>query len=93
MKSLQLRTGIALAVFLAAAGYFLWQERSAHVALAITHLPYLLILLCPLMHVFMHHGHGHQRLPSPDRHGENDLSGMVRQTRFQRLSVNSAKRF
>jgi hypothetical protein len=23
-------------------------------------LPYLLFLSCPLMHLFMHHGHGHQ---------------------------------
>ncbi|WP_447274122.1 DUF2933 domain-containing protein [Burkholderia sola] len=22
-------------------------------------LPYLLLLSCPLMHLFMHHGHGH----------------------------------
>jgi hypothetical protein len=22
-------------------------------------LPYLILLACPLMHLFMHHGHGH----------------------------------
>ena len=59
MKSLNLKTVIAFTVFLAVAGYFLWQEHSAHIALAVPYLPYLLILLCPLMHVFMHHGHAH----------------------------------
>lgn len=41
--------------FLAVAGFFLFTEHRAH-ALGI--LPYLLLLACPLMHLFMHHGHG-----------------------------------
>ena len=41
--------------FLAVAGSFLFTEHRAHV-LGI--LPYLLLLACPLMHLFMHHGHG-----------------------------------
>jgi hypothetical protein len=41
--------------FLAVAGFFLFTEHRAHV-LGI--LPYLLLLACPLMHLFMHHGHG-----------------------------------
>ncbi|MDE2185051.1 MAG: DUF2933 domain-containing protein [Alphaproteobacteria bacterium] len=45
-------------VFLAIAGYFLVTEHSAHLALAVPYLPWLLLLACPLMHVFMHHGHG-----------------------------------
>lgn len=36
-------------------GYFLLTEHLAHVIQA---LPWLLILACPLMHIFMHHGHG-----------------------------------
>lgn len=40
--------------FLAVAGFFLFTEHRAHV-LGI--LPYLLLLACPLMHLFMHHGH------------------------------------
>jgi len=59
MSNLNFKSAIALAVFLGVAGYFLWQEHSAHIAMAIPYLPYLLILLCPLMHIFMHHGHGH----------------------------------
>jgi hypothetical protein len=35
--------------------YFLLTEHLAHV---IYFLPLLLLLACPLMHVFMHHGHG-----------------------------------
>lgn len=46
----------ALAGFLAVAGFFLWAEHRAHL-LGI--LPYLLILACPLMHIFHHGGHGH----------------------------------
>ena len=41
--------------FLLIAGFFLFTEHRAHL-LGI--LPYLLILACPLMHLF-HHGHGH----------------------------------
>jgi hypothetical protein len=45
------------AVFLAfcvVAAVFLIYEHTAHV---LGVLPYLLLLACPLMHVFMHHGH------------------------------------
>ncbi|MDH4581590.1 DUF2933 domain-containing protein [Pseudomonas sp. BN415] len=40
------------------AGFFLLTEHRAHV-LGI--LPYLLLAACPLMHLFMHHGHGGHR--------------------------------
>lgn len=43
-----------LVAFLAIAAFFLFAEHRAHV-LGI--LPYLLLLACPLMHLFMHHGH------------------------------------
>lgn len=43
--------------FMAIAAFFLWTEHRAHV-LGI--LPYLIFLVCPLMHLFHHHGHGHQ---------------------------------
>jgi hypothetical protein len=49
------RYGIGLLVLGAIAGYFLLTEHLAHVVGA---LPLLLLLACPLMHVFMHHGHG-----------------------------------
>jgi hypothetical protein len=52
------RAGLALVGFLVIAGYFLVTEHRAHVAGA---LPWLLLLACPLMHLFMHHGHGGHR--------------------------------
>jgi len=49
------RYAIGLIVIGAVAGYFLLTEHRAHFFGA---LPFLLLLACPLMHVFMHHGHG-----------------------------------
>ncbi len=41
--------------FLAIAAFFLLTEHRAHVFGV---LPFLLLLACPLMHMFMHRGHG-----------------------------------
>lgn len=49
------RYAIGLVVVGTIAGYFLLTEHLAHVVGA---LPLLLLLACPLMHIFMHHGHG-----------------------------------
>ena len=49
------RTGIVLVVFLAIAAFYLFTEHRAHLFGV---LPWLLLLACPLMHVFMHRGHG-----------------------------------
>lgn len=49
------RYALGLIVIGAVAGYFLLTEHLAHIGGA---LPFLLLLSCPLMHVFMHHGHG-----------------------------------
>jgi hypothetical protein len=48
--------GLALLVALTAAGFYLLTEHTAHVFGV---LPFLFLLACPLMHVFMHRGHGH----------------------------------
>lgn len=50
------RYALGLFVLGAIAAYILLTEHRAHVLGA---LPYLLLLACPLMHIFMHHGHGH----------------------------------
>lgn len=50
------RTNWALIVFLLIAGFFLFTEHRAHF---LGVLPLLLLLACPLLHVFMHGGHGH----------------------------------
>ncbi len=52
-----MRIKFALVVFLAIAGFFLVTEHSAHLALAIPYLPWLL-LACPLLHFIVPHGHG-----------------------------------
>ncbi len=43
--------GVAVAVL----SFYLWSEHRAHLLGA---LPWLLILSCPLLHMFMHRGHG-----------------------------------
>jgi hypothetical protein len=49
------RAGLALLAFAAIAAFFLVTEHTAHVFGV---LPYALLLLCPLLHLFMHGGHG-----------------------------------
>lgn len=58
--------------FAAMALVLLWEEHSAHILGA---LPYLFLLACPLMHVFMHRGHvGHHRHEPPGR-GPRETTG------------------
>ena len=47
--------GIAALTFIAAATYFLLIEHRQHV---VQFLPYIILLLCPLMHFLMHGSHG-----------------------------------
>lgn len=57
-----------LIAFLAIVGFFLFTEHRAHLFGA---LPFLLLLACPLMHLFMHHGHGeHGAHGSHDEHSK-----------------------
>ena len=49
------RYAVGLLVMGAVAAYFLLSEHRAHFFGV---LPFLLLLACPLMHVFMHGGHG-----------------------------------
>ncbi len=58
------KAGLVLAGFLLIGLFFLLSEHRAHV---FGILPYLLILACPLMHLFMHRGHGGH---GSHRHGE-----------------------
>jgi len=64
------KSGIVLIGFLIVAGFFLLTEHTAHV---FGGLPYLLILACPLMHFFHHHGgHGHHGKDGNDAHHHDD---------------------
>ena len=51
---------LVLVGFLIVVAYFLATEHRAHLVGALYYLPFLLLLACPLMHIFMHSGHsGH----------------------------------
>lgn len=76
---------IVLFGFLAVAGFFLILEHRAHL---LGWLPFAIILLCPLMHIFMHgshrgHGGGHG---GHDGHGPSasdaDTSRSSRQRQY-----------
>lgn len=55
------RSNWVLLGFLAIAGFFLLTEHRAHV---LGLLPFLLLLACPLLHLFHHRGHGgHSKAP------------------------------
>lgn len=63
--------------FIAVAAFFLLTEHTAHVMGA---LPYLLLAACPLMHLFMHHGHhdgGHRHSADDEKPRDpgNDSKG------------------
>jgi hypothetical protein len=60
--------GVAAIVLIAGAGYLLLAEHRAHVIAA---LPWLILLACPLMHLFMHGGHGHGGGGHERHHDEN----------------------
>ena len=67
------RTFFVCLAFLAIAGVLLMSEHRAH---ALGALPFLLLLACPLLHVFMHPGHGghgsHEDTTKPDRETKGD---------------------
>lgn len=65
------RSGLVLLGFLAVGGYFIWTEHQAH---AIQFLPYALVLLCPLMHLFHGHG-GHGAKKGGDEHADHRRGG------------------
>ena len=59
---LKSRSALVFLGFAAIAGFFLWEEHKAHI---LGVLPYALLLLCPLIHLF-HGGHGDH---GSDKHG------------------------
>lgn len=61
------KSTLVLIGFLIVAAYFLFTEHRAHLGGILYYLPLLLLLACPLMHVFMHGSYG-----SHD-HGNRDV--------------------
>ena len=55
-------------VCLIAVGYWLYTYHYEH---ALGFLPYAILLLCPLMHIFMHGGHGHGGHGDHSKHNHN----------------------
>ena len=56
----------------AAALFWLLRDHWRHAAGYVGYLPYLLFLACPLMHLFMHHGHGDRgHHHDPELHDRN----------------------
>ena len=75
---LRIPVWLGLCLFLAIAIFFLWEEHKAHIFGV---LPYALLLLCPIIHLFMHRGHGSHGAGnsgseghSHHYHGEGDAS-------------------
>lgn len=68
------RTGLVLLGFIGIAGFFLFTEHRAHVLGA---LPYILLLLCPLLHFLGHGDHGgHKGAAAKDEgHGHGEPRG------------------
>jgi len=60
--------------FALVAGFFLITEHGAHVFGA---LPYLLLLACPLMHLFGHHGHHGHGAAKSEGGGERKSPGQT----------------
>jgi hypothetical protein len=61
---------LGFCAFAAIAVFFLWQEHRAHLLGA---LPWLLLLACPVLHLFMHHGERREH-GSHDEHGAGGAS-------------------
>ena len=76
-------TNLALLGFLGIAGFFLIAEHRAHVFGV---LPYALLLACPLLHVFMHRGHGGQSNHS----GQGEHAGHTNRTPNESLDDQRA---
>jgi hypothetical protein len=80
---LRSRAGLVLLAFLAVAAFFLVTEHTAHV---LGVLPFLLVLLCPLLHLFLHgrhgsghagHGEGQGKRPRGGEHGPLIFTGLL----------------
>ena len=71
--------GLAALGLIGAASYFLLMEHSEHVW---QYLPFLILLACPFMHMFMHKGHDHHKSNEDSdeyQHGLKDVRDTVQQ--------------
>jgi hypothetical protein len=62
------KINLVMWIFLGFIAYFLITEHWAHI---VPFLPWLILLACPLLHVFMHGGHGHGTHDGHSHHKED----------------------
>ena len=65
------RTGIATLVAVSILGFLIYEGHGAHL---LGYAPFLLILACPLMHIFMHGGHGQHQAEDKQKDSETAKS-------------------
>ncbi|MGE3843082.1 MAG: DUF2933 domain-containing protein [Vicinamibacterales bacterium] len=70
-RSIVSPAALAFCAFLVVAAFFLWTEHRAHL---FGWLPYLILLACPVIHLFMHRGHGTAGEAASRRHSQGDGS-------------------
>lgn len=71
--SMKSKANIALIIFLLIGAYFLVTEHRAHLVGWMSYWwPYVFLLACPLIHLFMHGGHGHGGHGSTDGSNERN---------------------
>mgnify|MGYP001615578326 CR=1 FL=1 len=75
-NNVKFKTQWVFMAFLAIAAYFLITEHKAHLSGYLYYLPYLLLLACPLLHMFMHGGHGGHG--GNGKHGSHPNDGSTR---------------
>ena len=73
-------TGLGILVILGGTVLYSWPTHKEHILGA---LPYLLLLMCPLMHLFMHRGHGHGNQEQEHTHNDRDNSYSQGKTRSE----------
>lgn len=70
--------GWAAMGLIGAVSYFLLVEHRQHL---FEFLPFLILLACPLMHVFMHRGHGHHHSAGSEHNSVKDSFKQTTDTR------------
>lgn len=69
-RSIRFRYGLALAVFLTVAGYFLWTEHQVHILSFAS--GFLIIGVSLGIHFLMHSGRGDHAVASKTEHGKDN---------------------
>lgn len=80
--------GFTVLLAIALIGYWLLQNHSTHL---IQWLPFSILLLCPLMHIFMHRGHGGKDHDATEHSDADYDKGHADAVRYQQQSSNSER--